>query len=74
MVILIIILIKTIQFIVCCSSFFGALEYFFNIYIYITQKDIKLTQKAYNLLLAEIKSNYYYRAIEKRILENVKFI
>ena len=58
----------------CCSSFFGALEYFFNIYIYKSQKDIKLTQKAYNLLLAEIKSSYYYRAIEKRILENVKFI
>ena len=56
----------------CCSSFFGALEYFFNIYIYKSQKDIKLTQKAYNLLLAEIKSSYYYRAIEKRILENSK--
>jgi hypothetical protein len=58
----------------CCSSYYGALEYFFNRYIYNSYKDIKLTKEAYSLLLSEIKSSYYYRCIERDILNNVTIL
>lgn len=57
----------------CCSTHFGSLSYFFNIYIYHSQKYMYLTPIGYQLLLKEIKSSYYYRFIEKNIINDVLF-
>lgn len=58
----------------CCSSFFGALSYFFKIYIYYSSDDISLTKQAYDLLIKEIESSYYYKCIKEDILSKVKLI
>lgn len=56
------------------SSYYGNMSHFIKMYINYNIKYVKLTKKAYDVLVSEIKSSFYYKHREKEIIENVIMI